>query len=1008
MGVSLRAKSLLIWIALPSLPWLGALAIDAQSSQKVDFAKEIAPVLKAKCVSCHNVISPSGGLRLDSLEAIRKGGDTGPLFNRANPKESLLLVRIHGSDGKPKMPMGFAPLDAKTVSTIQTWIEQGAELQAPQTQRHWAYIPPTKHQPPKTKAKSWPRNTIDSFILDRLEREGLKPSAEAPPESLARRAALDLTGLPPTVEQLDAFLNDRRPQAYERYVDRLLASSHYGEKMARTWMDLARYADTNGYEKDLPRSMWAWRDWVINAFNQNKPYDKFVVEQLAGDLLPDPSKEQFIATGFHRNSMLNDEGGIDAEEFRIVAVMDRVETTATTFMGTTLACAQCHDHKFDPLSQKDYYRFFAYFNQSQDNGRDVAPVLSLPNPDQTLVLDRIRTEIKKLTLAIGARTPKSKAGVDDWEHRFSQNWLTSLPEAKAEGATLTVLPDNSVLASGADPKADRYLVSLPLEGIAQLSGVRIEALPDPSLPHGSSGRNFNGNFVLHKVIAKLHRAGGSDEPVLFQTSKADLVQAGHNPMDVINDGSGLGWAPGAFLPENRTAHSIVLSTSAKVLPNDRLILELRHQTVHPNHNLGRFRVSVTADADLARTVPPPAKIVSILAKKQRTPADAAELATFYSQASPELSELRARQKRLQTQADQLQARAPTVMVLRELEKKRANRLLNRGDFRTPGERVEAGTPASLGTPSLRQDRLGLANWLVSHRHPLTARVQVNRLWEQCFGRGLVATPEDFGTQGDSPSHPELLDTLSVELMEGGWILKAMLRKIVTSATYRQSSQLTPAMAARDPNNVLLARAPRYRVEAESVRDIALAASGLLNRKIGGKSVMPPQPPGIWENSFTFYDTKDRWLDATGPNRYRRGLYTFWRRTAPYPMALTFDTKSRDMCVATRSRTNTPLQALNTLNDPTFVEAAGALALQLSQKGVAYGFRSVTSRSPKATDLAALAALRKQARARYEKDPSAVTALMKAAGLKNPGTPDLASWVLVASALLNLDEAVTRG
>jgi hypothetical protein len=1001
--------------AVAAPPWL--LLGMQQPVAKVDFAADVAPMLKAKCASCHGRDVQSGGLRLDTIGGIKKGGVTGPLFTAGKGKDSLLIQRILGHGGKPRMPMGFAPLSDQVTAKITAWIDQGANFAA-KGGKHWAYMPPKRPALPPVRAKSWVRNPIDAFVLARLEKEGLVPSAQASKETLARRAALDLTGLPPTVSELQAFLNDRRLDAYERYVDRLLASPHYGERMARIWLDLARYADTNGYEKDLPRQMSAWRDWVIKAFNKNMPFDQFTIEQLAGDLLPNPTRDQLIATGFHRNSMLNDEGGVDIEEFRVVAVIDRVDTTATTWLGTTMACAQCHDHKYDPISQKDYYRFFAFFNQTEDNGRDAQPIVRLTNAEQQKVLDRLSGDIKLWQRELEQiAIPGAMKRMGDWERKQATAWKTPLPAATAKSATVTVLPDRSVLASGPDPELETYTITLPLEGGARYSGLRLEVIPDPSLPQGSSGRNPNGSFVLGGISAAFKRANAGDERIEFSTAVADFTQQGHDPASLIGSGTGPGWAVAGFQPEHRVTHTLVAEFKHPLFaqPGDILTLTLTHNPRFLHHNLGRFRISLTEHPWLPKETPPSAAIRSILAKDKRSETEAKQLQEFYLSADLYLRELRSKLATLNRQKSELENKAPYVMVLKDLAKPRPDRILKRGDFRTPGDSVSAGVPEFLGGASTPANRLGLAKWLVSPSNPLTARVQVNRLWEQCFGRGLVATMEDFGTQGERPSHPELLDWLATELIARKWDVKAMLRLIVTSATYRQSARSSAALVKRDPYNVLLARGPRFRMEAESVRDIALRASGRLIPIIGGRSVMPPQPGGIWENSFTFYDTKDRWVDAEGPNRYRRGLYTYWRRTAPYPMSMTFDLKSRDMCAPHRSRTNTPLQALNTLNDPVFIECAGALGQKMAgfgsdSKGIEYGYLASVSRRPSAKEVATLQRLLAAARVKYRRDAGSAEALLKTARVnaKSGTAAEVAAWIVVANALLNLDETITKG
>lgn len=1003
-----------------------------------DFMRDIFPVIKGKCASCHSSQAPSGGLALDSPEGLQKGGASGRTVVSKKSGESLLVKRILGLGDKPQMPMGFAPLDAKTIKKIRAWIDAGADFGSGKKAKHWAYVPPKRPSLPKVASAGPLANPIDLFVLGRLKKEGLSPSPQADKETLCRRVYLDLTGLPPTVEQQDEFLNDTSPHAYEFLVDRLLASPHYGEKMARAWLDVARYADTNGYEKDLPRQMWLWRDWVIDAFNSNMPYDRFTIEQLAGDLLPNPTPSQRIATGFHRNSMLNDEGGIDPEEFRVVAVMDRIDATTTTWLGTTLACAQCHNHKYDPLPQRDYYGMFAFFNQSADNGRDIDPILRVPSPLQKAELDRLEVLIAKAETERLARTPTALSHQADWERSVLEGWSALRPSKWESQATLNRLPDQSLLASGADPVEDLYIVEYPVSA-GLIAGLRVEALPDPSLPEGSSGRNFNGNFVLRKVEASLRHSDGKTTPLKFNKAGADFTQGGHDPMTTIHDGDLPGWAIAGFQPEQRVRHELVLRASvpAATANGDVLIVRYIHQSRHKNHNLGRFRLSTTSDGELAGMKPLPNKLFAAIQKPRETRSaeESEALQNHYLSVTPDLADVNAELSQAKQQKADIESKLPTVMVMRERETPRQNHLLERGDFRTPGAFVMPHTPVALGGWSTRPDRLGLARWIVDRQNPLSARVMVNRLWEQCFGHGIVATMEDFGTQGERPTHPELLDWLAVEFMESGWNVKGMLRKIVTSKTYKQASSADVALIAKDPQNHYLARGPRFRLDAEGIRDAALLSSGRLTPTVGGPSVMPPQPPGVWENSFTFYDTKDRWVDAEGPNRYRRGLYTYWRRTAPYPMALTFDLKQRDTCVATRSRTNTPLQALNLLNDPTFVECAGGLAEKLAKtahnalsrgpssaivpapdhseaaivEAIRYGFRSCTSRMPTEREVAVLESLYERALAQFEKDADAASNLLKAARTPDgEGEPaERAAWVAVANALLNLDETLTK-
>ena len=757
---------------------------DRASANEISFNRDVRPLLSSRCFKCHGQDLKKGGLDLQSSsgarETLRSGGAA---VVPGRPAESHILRRVRAADPAERMPPRGEPLTPAQVATLEAWVAQGGKYE-----EHWAYVKPARPPLPEVKNKDWPRNDIDRFILARLEREGLSPAAEADRTTLLRRVSLDLTGLPPSPAEVDAFLGDRSQDAYEKVVDRLLASPHYGEYQARPWLDMARYADTNGYEKDERRTAWPYRDWVINAFNRDLPFDQFTVEQIAGDLLPNATPAQKVATGFHRNTMVNTEGGTDDEEFRVAALVDRVNTTLEVWMGTTIACAQCHNHKYDPFAQKEYYQLLAFFNGTEDRGRSNDPVLPLATPEQAAKSKRLRE----------AMAPWRK------------------------------LSPRSAAALG-------------------IAGVR---------------------------AAKVRLAA----------------------------------------------------------------LEAEDAAVQP----------------------------------------------------------------------------PTTLIMRELPKPRPTHVMVRGNFRTLGERVQPAVPAKLnplpkGAPA---NRLGLARWLVSPDNPLTARVTVNRLWARCFGRGFVETSEDFGTQGELPTHPDLLDWLALELQERKWSLKAFHKLVVTSATYRQGSHAPPDLYHRDPYNRLYARGPRFRLDAEGVRDNALAVSGLFNRKVGGPSVFPYQPDGVWFNPYS----GDRWVTSSGGDQYRRGLYTFWRRTAPYAAFVAFDAPSREVCTERRPRTNTPLQALATLNDRVFVEASAALARRIvaeatgDEARVTHGFRLCVSRAPKAAEQAALRLLYEESLAKYRKDPKAAAALAKGGLPDLPAGSDaaqLAAWTVVANVLLNLDETVTK-
>jgi hypothetical protein len=895
-----------------------------------------------------------GGLRLSNREEAFKGGISGRVIIPGDAENSLLVKRISSDEEGPRMPKGMTALSPEQIELIKRWINEGAHWpDNAENAVHWAFIPPKRPPIPEVKNRAWVRNPIDAFILHRLEQEGLSPSPEAPKETLIRRLYLDLIGLPPTPEEVDAFLKDKRPDAYERLVDKLLNSPHYGERQALVWLDLARYADTDGYEKDLRRSIWRYRDWVIEAFNRDMPFDQFTIEQIAGDLLPNPTLEQRIATGFHRNTMQNLEGGVDQAEAHENKLYDRVDTTATVWLGLTMNCARCHDHKYDPIKQKEYYQLLAFFNNSK-----IYPVG-----------DASVSEEKWLEAQIPAPTPEQQRRLQELTQAIAQlesrelppaQVLTPLSVATASGAPVAILDDGTVLARGTTPDTEVYRVRVRLPA-GELRILQLECLPHPSLPAQGPGRAHNGNFVLTGVRMQV---GG--KPVAFRDATADFVQGGFNPRAVLqpdNTTSGLAVAGHIGKPNTLTL-TLQQPLRLKTPTEAEITLECLY-TTHKQHVLGCFRLK-TAYGDTARLI-----------------------------------ELKAAKR-------QLEAEIPTTLVMEDnpTDKPLTAVVRPRGEFTRKGEVVETGVPAVLhpfpeGAP---RNRLGLALWLVSRDNPLTARVQVNRMWATIFGRGIVETLDNFGTQGAYPTHPELLDWLAVEFMESGWSMKHIYRLIVTSSTYRQSSRATPELLARDPKNELYARAPRYRLPAELVRDVALAASGLLSRKIGGPSVFPPQPEGVWDIPFN----ADRWITDTGENRYRRGLYTFWRRTAPYPSMVAFDAPSREVCVAMRPRTNTPMQALVLLNDPAYMEAAVALAQRMAERGkgnlqasLRYGFRCCTAREPTPAELQRLEQLYRQMRERYAKQPDAAQKLV--------GKPDAhtAALALVANTLLNLDETITR-
>lgn len=1001
------------------------------------FATEIRPILATRCYQCHGPDTQQNDLRLDSLAAALKGSGTGKVIIPGSSENSRLVRRLLGLD-RPQMPYGGPPLSTQEIASIRAWIDQGAPGPDSSTPvavgkplKHWAYMKPVRPEVPKVTNTAWVRNPIDAFVLARLEKEGLRPSPEADKETLIRRVSLDLIGLPPTIPEIDAFVADKSPDAYEKVVDRLLASPQYGERWARPWLDLARYADTNGYEKDNRRTAWKYRDWVINALNHDLSFREFTIEQIAGDMLPNPTTDQRIATGFHRNTMLNQEGGIDHMEYYWYSQVDRVNTTASVWLGTTLACAQCHNHKFDPFTQRDYYRFLAFFDNSeykdlklgQGEGWVEEPHVELPTPAQDAKSKELKAQTANLQAALSTSTPELEAAQARWETEMKDeesSWAILHPTAVSSrgGAKLTAQVDQSVLASGKNPEADTYTIEANTDRTG-ITGVRIEVLRDPSLPNGGPGRDPEGNFFLSNFDVDVAPADKSDakQKVTFKEAFADESQDGYLIKNILNAEPGVkGWAIDSSdetAPPRREA-VLIPEKPFGFEHGTALTIRLQHNMRRASRNIGRFRLSVTSLADPKDIVNIPAKLRPVLdiPAAQRTAQQKESLAAAYRSIAPLLQPTRDRIADLQQQLKNLGIATSLVMEERPSFERPVTFMRIRGSFLSKGDQVFAGVPMILNplTEDELPNRLGLARWLVSDDNPLTARVTVNRFWEQIFGHGIVETVEDFGTQGERPTHPDLLDWMATEFMRQGWSMKQILRVIVTSATYRQSSRVTQELRERDPYNKLLARGPRFRVEAEMVRDIALRSSGLLSLKMGGPSVFPYQPDGIWDLPYN----DDAWVTSEGEDRYRRGIYTFIRRTSAYPSLTTFDAPTREFCTVRRVRTNTPLQALTTLNDPAFFEAARALARRMIKEAgpdpaarCTYGFRLCTSRRPEKQELERILAFYSQQLARFQKDEKAARSLIKAKAGSASEVTQLAAWTMVSNVLLNLDETITK-
>ncbi len=885
-----------------------------------------------------------------------------------------------------------------------------AEAQA----QHWAYVRPVRAALPTVKHIAWPRNEVDRFVLARLEREGLTPAPEADKTILLRRVYLDLIGLPPSVKDVDDFLADTSPNAYEKVVERLLADQHYGERWARPWLDLARYADSNGFVQDVPRVMWLYRDWVIKALNDDMPFDQFTREQLAGDLLPNATDAQRVATGFHRNTLLNMEGGIDIEEARWETLVDRANTTATVWLGTTLACAQCHNHKYDPLSQRDYYRWLAFFDNTEYRVAERAyfdrnieePELDFPTLAQAARRNELNADIAQLETQLKTQTPELDATQAQWEREVlaAQNdWRTLVPSAfqTLNGATLSKQTDDSLLATGANAEDETYVVTAAVKA-EKITALRLEALPDERLPKGGPGRNPYGNFQLSGFEVE-----ADGQPLKFSAAAVDN-SSGKFDSERFVKGESAPWVIDATRDGQRFKRQAVYVLAQPLTNATTLTIRLKHTGRIFGQSIGRFRLSVTANADALKLTTITAKLRPLLEQPQRTEAQRKVLAAQYRGLAPALA---ASRKRLADLRDALKQLAiPSALVLQERASfERPSTLFReRGAYLSSAGREYAASPKALSPwpDDAPYNRLGLARWLTDERNPLTARVAVNRAWEQFFGRGLVETSEDFGSQSALPSHPELLDWLATEFMSKGWSAKAIHRLIVNSATYRQSSTATAALLEKDQANRLLARGPRFRIEAEMVRDVALAASGLLSRKLGGPSVFPAQLPAIYATNYI----GDKWVESTGEDRYRRSLYTFWRRTAPYAEFITFDATTRESCTVRRVRTNTPLQALTLLNDEAMFEMARALAQRMQTEAMskdaasiaAYGFRLCRSRAPQAAETAELVKLYEDQFAHFKQQPDAAKQVTK-----KQADAAFAAWTMVANVLLNLDGTITK-
>jgi hypothetical protein len=997
----------------------------ATAAGEIDFNRDIRPILSENCFHCHgpDAAHRQADLRLDTEQGAHAALDL------QSPAESLLLQRVSTTDPDLLMPPPASnrKLTPRQIELLTQWVAAGAPWG-----QHWAFqpivAPPLPVLQLQPDAPVTARNEIDLFIQAQLQREGLTPAREADRRTLLRRLSLDLTGLPPTPAELAEFLNDSRPDAYERQVDRLLNSPAYGERMAWEWLDAARYADSNGYQGDGERTMWPWRDWVVRAFNENLPYDQFTVWQLAGDLLPEATFEQQLATGFCRNHMINGEGGRIAEENRVDYVMDMSETMGTVWLGLTLNCCRCHDHKFDELTKHDYFALFAYFNQTPVDGGggnpQTPPVLAVPTAAQreseAALLDQLRT----LDRERDAYAQQVTAQQAEWESarlsalRQADPWQPlAIRSASALHQELQLLPDGSLLAGGPNPATDTYtlLTSSPLKSLQSL---RLDVLRHPGHTQGGLARSDSGNFVLTEIELAVRRAGAEEfSPVPIATAQASFEQGGLSIDKAFDGKPGTGWAVYEGKPIDRDHAAVFqLREPLELQPEDALRVILRHDSPHTSHNIGRFQLSVAATR--IETVERPERELLTLLQipaAERTAAQQQQLRERFLADDESWQGLQQRREGVQKQLNDLRNSFPKVMVMQDRPEPRTTYVLDRGLYSEPGEVIEPRTPAALpplpeGAP---RNRLALAQWLVSAEQPLTPRVTVNRFWQQLFGTGLVKTAEDFGVQGEVPVHLDLLNWLAADFRAHGWDVKRLIRQLVTSHTYRQSSQVTPELWERDPANRLLARAPRYRWPFWMLRDQALAASGLLVNTPGGPPVNSYQPAGVWEEA-TFGGK--RYVQDHGDALYRRSLYIFWRRIIAPTMF--FDSASRQTCSVKPLRSNTPLHALLTFNDVTYVEAARRLAehalleagLETDAARLEWLYQRLLARGPAAAEEDILLRGLTRSRGQYRENRAAAQALVATgeAPLLNDADPaELASWTSLCLALMNLDEFLTK-
>ncbi len=1117
--------------------------VNFADAEEIDFNTQIRPLLSNNCLTCHGPDEDerAAGLRLDTEAGSRADLGGYAAIVPGKPAASELIQRLTTDDEELKMPPEGKGrrLSSEEVELVRQWIAEGGSFA-----RHWSYVKPTRPALPTVKLKTWPRNPVDHFVLSALESRGLEPSPEADRLTLARRVSLDLTGLPPSWEEAREFVEDERSDAYERYVRRLLQKPAFGERWARVWLDLARYADSAGYADDPPRTIWAFRDYVIKSLNANKPFDQFTIEQIAGDLLENPTQEQLTATAFHRNTLTNNEGGTNDEEFRNVAVVDRVNTTMAVWMGTTMACAQCHTHKYDPITQEEYFKFFSFFNNTQDaDRRNESPIIDVWTDDQRSQQRILQEKIDSLQQVMATSTTELQKAQHAWlkELETDATWSILQPSVLSASKRQLTEEDGWILGSADKADTDEYELTFPLKNV-DLAGLRLEVPAEQSdnfvvtnvkamiqkrgrnaidakyirvdLPgsgkmihlaeieafvdgkniategsvtassedfggkseyvnDGKTDGNFNNRSVSHTKIEKdpwieidlgkvmsvervviWNRTDGADaiqqrlkgyrvslldgnrNPVWdeipvgvpspsseFNTggpsrfplvaAYADHEQDGFPATDALKDDRN-GWA---IAPYQGQPHSLTMLPSQPVFLEDgELILTIRQDSVHSGHLLDRFRIAMTSDRGVSKIAAIPADVLGLVRRYQKEDRldenEASKLSDYFRKITPLLETERTALNKAKASLQAIKP-ATTVPVMTQLadSARRETRIQIRGDYKNTGELVEEGTPEIFHPlpDGSKRDRLALAKWLVDDENPLTARVIANRHWEEVFGVGIVQTSEEFGSQGELPSHPALLDWLAVELRDGGWDLKQLLTVLVTSATYRQSSRSDRKLQSADPANRFYARGPRFRISAEMVRDQALFVSGLLSDRMYGPPVKPPQPSLGLKAAF---GSATDWQASSGENRYRRGIYTSWRRSSPYPSMAQFDAPNREVCTVRRIRTNTPLQALVTLNDPVYVEAAQTLARKMIAHGneteerIQYAFRRCLLRDPTDAEILRITQLFQSVFSKYQGQHQLAEqmATVPVGALPQGGNAvEYAAWTVVANVILNLDE-----